>query len=110
MTKKLRYLFGANLKASRRAQGITQAELAEKIDKSVNLVSQIERGANAPSFDTIAVICNELKIAPDVLFKGWSMIKKGNESKFLNIQNKLAKLSPDELKWVEGVLESVLKK
>jgi len=110
MTKKLRSLFGANLKAARRSNGITQAELAEKIDKSVNLVSQIERGTNAPSFETIAMICNELKITPEALFKGWTIVSKKNTSKFLEIQNKLAKLSDDELKWVEGVLESVLRK
>lgn len=49
MAKQLRALFGANLKACRR-------ELAEKIDRSVNLVSQIERGKNAPSFDSIVMI------------------------------------------------------
>ena len=110
MTKKLRTLFGANLKATRRSRDITQAELAEKIDKSVNLVSQIERGTNAPSFDTIVLICNELNIAPELLFKGWSMVDKGESGKFLSIQRKLSKLSIGELNWIEGILESVLEK
>lgn len=40
---------GADLRALRRARGLTLTEVAERIDRSVGLVSQIERGKSEPS-------------------------------------------------------------
>jgi transcriptional regulator with XRE-family HTH domain len=47
-----------SLKAVRQQQGMTQAALAEAIDKSFETISNIERGKTAPGFATLSVIGN----------------------------------------------------
>ena len=47
-------------KAARTQQGLTQAQLAEAIDKAFETISNIERGKTAPNFSTLADIDNVL--------------------------------------------------
>jgi len=49
----LKVLFGRRLRQLRRKSSLTQERLAESIGVSVDLVSNIERGINAPSFTTL---------------------------------------------------------
>ncbi|MFO5439508.1 MAG: helix-turn-helix domain-containing protein, partial [Dolichospermum sp.] len=55
-------LFGDRVQALRKERGITQEQLAEHIDKSVEHISYIERGERAPSFETILDIAEALKV------------------------------------------------
>ncbi len=41
-------LFGANVRQHRRVKGLTQAQLAEAVDLSVEMVGKIERGTSSP--------------------------------------------------------------
>lgn len=56
-------LFGDRVQALRKERGITQEQLAEHIDKSVEHISYIERGERAPSFETILDIAEALKVS-----------------------------------------------
>jgi transcriptional regulator with XRE-family HTH domain len=49
----LRKQFGKKLRSIRKALGRTQEEFAETLDISVDFLSLIERGLNAPSFESI---------------------------------------------------------
>lgn len=64
----LRILFGKKLRALRRANDMTQENLAEKIGVSVEFVSNVERGINAPSFETLEKIAVVLKTKYKDLF------------------------------------------
>lgn len=64
----LRILFGKKLRALRRANDMTQENLAEKIGVSVEFVSNVERGINAPSFETLEKIAIVLKTKYKDLF------------------------------------------
>lgn len=64
----LRILFGKKLRALRRASDMTQENLAEKIGVSVEFVSNVERGINAPSFETLEKIAVVLKTKYKDLF------------------------------------------
>lgn len=55
-------LLGLRLKAIREQRGITQQELAELIDRSVESVSNIERGAAEPSLETLARLSKSLNV------------------------------------------------
>lgn len=57
----VRKLFSKNLKRLRNRKGLTQEELAEKLDISVRYVQQLE-GINCPNvkIDTIAVLAKAL--------------------------------------------------
>ena len=51
--KDLKERFGKRLRHLRKQQKLTQEQLAEKLDCSVEFVSFMERGINAPSFATL---------------------------------------------------------
>lgn len=110
MTTGLRKLFGANLKAYRKVSGLTQSQLAETVDKSIDLISQIERGTSSPSFETIEDLSKALNISPQDLFNGSGLVSGKNASKFAKLQSELAKLSEQDLDWVGNVLKTILKR
>ena len=56
----LRKQFGTRLKALRLEAGLTQEQLAEKTNLSVDFLSLVERGINAPSFDNLEKIAQAL--------------------------------------------------
>lgn len=64
----LRKQVGLRVAELRRAAGLSQDDLAAKIDKSSQSVSQMERGAIAPSFDTVEALARALKVGPALLF------------------------------------------
>lgn len=58
----LRQRFGKRLKELRLRQSLTQVELAEKISASASFISAIERGIDAPSFETLEALSEALNI------------------------------------------------
>ncbi|MAI89213.1 helix-turn-helix domain-containing protein [Ponticaulis sp.] len=56
----LRKIFSQRLQLSRKKAGLTQEQLAERIGKSVDLVSRLERATTSPSFETISLIAEAL--------------------------------------------------
>ena len=64
----LRALFGQRLRQLRREKNITQERLAETIGVSVDLISNIERGVNAPSFETLEKLAETLDVPVKELF------------------------------------------
>jgi transcriptional regulator with XRE-family HTH domain len=49
----LRKQFGKKLRSIRKRRGMTQQQFAELLDISIDFVSLVERGMNAPSFESI---------------------------------------------------------
>lgn len=60
MSEQLKQNIGLRVKAARTQKGLTQAQLAEAIDKAFETISNIERGKTAPNFSTLADIANVL--------------------------------------------------
>ncbi|MCX6624708.1 MAG: helix-turn-helix transcriptional regulator [Acidobacteria bacterium] len=69
MSNRLRQQFGAHLQSLRRERGLTQEQFAELIGVSVDFLSLIERGINAPSFEKLEQISGRLKLPVWQLFK-----------------------------------------
>jgi transcriptional regulator with XRE-family HTH domain len=67
--KELQRNFGKRLRYFRRDRDLTQEQLAELVDLSVNFISMLEKGEAAPSFDTIAKLTNALNVDVGELFK-----------------------------------------
>lgn len=59
--------FGEKIKAARKAQKLTQKQLAEKIGAAHNSVSDWENDKNKPDPDTIELLCGVLNITPNYL-------------------------------------------
>jgi len=49
----LRKQFGKKLRSFRKQRGMTQEQFAELLDISIDFLSLVERGLNAPSFESI---------------------------------------------------------
>lgn len=60
--------FGKNLKALRKANHMSQTELAEKIGNTQRNVSYWEHGETEPDIDTIVAIANLFDVTTDELF------------------------------------------
>lgn len=65
----LRKSFGEHLRSIRFHRQMTQEQFSEHIGISVDFLSLIERGINAPSFETIEQIALRLEIPVSSLFE-----------------------------------------
>lgn len=61
--------FGEKIKESRKAQNLTQKQLAKLIGAAHNSISDWENNKNKPDPDTIELLCGALKITPNYLLK-----------------------------------------
>lgn len=102
----LRKRFGRLVSAHRRQQQMTQDQLAECADLSVDMISRIEAGKSGASFATIDKLAKALKVDPAEFFSAKSALTRPRITK---IVTRLARLTDDDLKWLDGVLEAVLK-
>jgi transcriptional regulator with XRE-family HTH domain len=66
--KDLLHKLGARLKEIRKARGLTQEELAEKVDLSPQYLSRLEGGHQSPSIETVATLAEALDLELFELF------------------------------------------
>lgn len=66
MSKHIRASFPEKLREARENLGVSQLELSQIAQLSVNGVAMIERGERAPSLDTAARLCWALDVASGV--------------------------------------------
>ena len=59
---------GENLKAARRAKGLTQKELAGELNKYQSDYSEYETGKVQLDYEKIVYLCERLDITPNELF------------------------------------------
>ncbi len=61
-TRQIKTIVGQNLSAARRAQRLTQRQLAQALDTDAFQVSRWERGVNRPSDSTLARLAEALGV------------------------------------------------
>ena len=66
-SEKLKQRIGANIAAFRRQQGLTQAELAEKLNYTDKAVSKWERGESVPDVTTLVQVAELFSVTLDEL-------------------------------------------
>jgi len=67
-TASLREQFGLQLRSLRLQRDLTQEQLAEAAEISVDFLSLVERGINSPSFEVIERLSKSLKVEVKDLF------------------------------------------
>jgi len=65
----IRSLLGKRIQFFRKQRQLSQAAFAEKVDLSIASLSQIERGLNYPSSETLSRIANTLGVEVCELFQ-----------------------------------------
>ena len=78
-----------NIKKFRILSKLTQEELASKLGKTKNVISNWERGDNKPDTDTIEAMCKIFNITPNEIY-GWNN-KDGNAMDFSSMNTILAR-------------------
>lgn len=63
------YILGSNIRAERLRRHLTQEQLAEKLDMSINYVGKLERGVIIPSALVIFKLSKILRTDMNELFK-----------------------------------------
>lgn len=97
---------GNNIKTARILKGLTQEYVAERLDKSINFISLLERGQTGLSVNSIIDICNILEIDPNAIFNGLINCNSKDEI----IINSICSLSSEDKKIVNDLIEYIIKK
>ena len=85
---------GQRIQQARKARGMTQSQLATKLDISTKYLSNIECGDKVPKFETFVAIANALEVDANTLLVDVLTVSSAIISS--EISEKLAKLSPYE--------------
>lgn len=68
--EKLLREIGARIHARRKALGMTQEQLAEQMDVSIQMVSNLELGKKAIRPENLVKVCEALDISADFILRG----------------------------------------
>ncbi|MCL2204548.1 MAG: helix-turn-helix domain-containing protein [Defluviitaleaceae bacterium] len=63
---------GARIAARRKELHMTQEKLTEKIDMSINQLSNLENSHSLPTIETLMKLCEALRVTPDYFLLGVS--------------------------------------
>jgi transcriptional regulator with XRE-family HTH domain len=100
---------GKNIHSYRKAAGLTQGELAKKLNVSQEMVALYESGQNNPSVDKLIIIAKTLSVSTDLLLGiDKSDVEKPKNPKLWKIFEKVDNLPAHEksvlIKMIEGLL------
>lgn len=94
-------LINSNIKFLRQMHNLTQEEFAEKINISVQGLSNIERNRYQPNSETIDKICKEFNITPIELL---ALQNKQSKDIIKNITSLLSQCPPKKLKKLYDII------
>ncbi len=97
---------GKRIRSERRARGLTQEQLAEKVDLSTTYIGFIERGERTMTLNTLTTIANELHVSVDYLLQD---VVPLDSSAHTNRLNQLwSSASPSQQEMILNLIQTVL--
>ena len=106
--KPLNIAIGRRIQQSREQAGLTQEELAERIDRSTQFISTIERGLAGPSLETVIHLCEVLGTSTEWILRGRALLPDSNLLA-ASVMEKLSGLSPAQLLLVDRMTSDLIK-
>ena len=106
--KPLNIAIGKRIQQSREQAGLTQEELAERIDRSTQFISTIERGLDGPSLETVLHLCEVLGTSTEWILRGRAPLSDSNLLA-VSILEKLSALSPAQLFFYDQMTGDLVK-
>ena len=104
--KPLNIAIGRRIQQSREQAGLTQEELAERIDRSTQFISTIERGL--ASLETVIHLCEVLGTSTEWILRGRALLPDSNLLA-ASVMEKLSGLSPAQLLLVDRMTSDLIK-
>lgn len=97
---------GKRIQDTRKARGLTQSDLAAKVDITPKYLSNIECGDKVPKFETFVAIANALEVDANTLLVDVLHVSSAIIS--TEISQKLSALSPAEQRRLKRVLDVMI--
>ena len=93
-------IMGQRILLRRKALRMTQEELAEKIDVSTQMISNLELGKKAIRPENLAKVCEVLELSADFVLTGTN-----TKTAVDAVADKLIQLTPEELQMVNDMID-----
>ena len=97
---------GDRIREARKHQGLTQDQLAERLDISVQFVGQIERGLKLPSMQVFIKLIEVLNVSADYLLR--DAVSSGRLFGENAIGRKIDKLKPKQRIALEALVDTYI--
>ena len=105
----LRRQVGAMVRHHRERAGLTQGDVAEKINKSLETVGGIERGKAAPSFETLTDLSEALGVPVREFFGAGSYAAEaGRGDALVRLVDRVSGLDNDDVEWIDRLVTIAL--
>lgn len=91
---------GLRIMLRRRSLRMTQEELAEKMDVSTQMISNLELGKKAIRPENLAKVCSVLELSADFILTG-----ADTKTAVDDVAEKLVQLTPEELRMVNEIID-----
>ena len=101
-----KYTIGDRIREARKHQGMTQDQLAERLDISVQFVGQIERGLKLPSMQVFIKLIEVLNVSADYLLR--DTVSSGRLFGENALGRKIAKLQPKQRIALEALIDTYI--
>ncbi len=108
MARNLKIRVGVRIKALRARRGLTQEQLASRIDRTVETVSNIERGRTLPSLSTLESLSRQLGVPLRDFFDQESEIRTVDPRRLqmeIRLQDVIRSLPDEDLELALGQIE-----
>ena len=102
--EKLLKEIGVRINARRKELGLTQEELAERMEVSIQMISNVELGKKAIRPENLVKLCNALNVSADYILRG-------NRADFevLGFMEKYMQLSDENQYLLEKLTENLIR-
>lgn len=101
-----KHTMGDRIKEARKKNRLTQEQLAERVDVSLEYISQIERGLKMPSMQLFIKLIEVLDASADYLLR--DAVSTRNLYGDKQIAGKLERLSPKQRVALEALIDTYL--
>lgn len=108
MAKNLNQMVGIRIQTLRKLRGLTQEQLAEAIGKTVETISNIERGKKLPGLATLNDIRNALKVPLSELLDNETKTSPQREALLTKARELLNQLKDNELAVAVQTMEALV--
>lgn len=91
---------GIRIVERRKELKLTQEQVAERMNVSIQMISNIERGNKAIKIDNLLKLCNILKTSTDYILTG-----KRTDNDFGTLTDKISQLTDSDYKMIEMLVD-----
>lgn len=97
---------GDRIKETRKKKGLTQEQLAEKVDITLEYISQIERGLKMPNMQVFIKLVEVLDVSADYLLRDSVSTRNLYGDKQIGL--KLERLTPKQRVALEALMDTYI--